>query len=96
MTTKNTILAIILLAILAIIAGLGLDIIKAETLTASRGLNRAVTTSTTLPGRLGRLDNLEAKRLVPNRLNGHVALNGRTLDVNVLELLDGSANLLNV
>jgi len=95
MTTKNTILAIILLAILAIIAGLGLDIIKAESLTASRGLNRAAT-STTLPGRLGRLDNLEAKRLVPNRLNGDVALNGRTLDVNALELLDGSANLLNV
>ena len=95
MTIKNIILAIILLAILAIIAGLGLGI-KAEALRARLGLDRAATTSTSLPGHLGRLDNLEANTLVLDRLNAHVTLNGRTLDVNAHELLDGSANSLNV
>jgi hypothetical protein len=95
MTIKNTILAIILLAILAIIAGLTLDSIKAEALRASLHLNRAAATSTSLPGRMVGLDNLEVKTPVLDRLDGLVALNDRALNVNVLELLEASASSLN-
>jgi hypothetical protein len=95
MTIKNTILAIILFAILAIIAGLSLNNAKAGELRSTLDLNRAAATSTLLPGRLLGLNNVEVKTLALDRLNGLVALNDRALHVNALELLGASANLLN-
>lgn len=94
MTTKNTILAIILLAIVAIIAGLGLGIVKAASLATHLGLNGVTTTSATLPGRMVGADSLAARTLVLGR--GHLSLHDRALNVNTLEFSGTSASLLSV
>ncbi len=95
MTRKNTILTIILVAILSIIAGLSLGIVKAEVLgTQLTDLDRVASTSATLPDRLVGRDYLEAKAAVLDRVD--LKLSERALHLGALQPQEASADLLNV
>ena len=96
MTLKNTILAILLVAILVIIAGLNLGIIKAQVLGAKQvDLNTVANTYVTLPDHLVGLDSLEARATLLDRV-GDVRVSRHALDLDALQPQDVSASLLNV
>jgi hypothetical protein len=90
MTLKNTILAIILVAIIAIIAGLGLGIVKAEVMgTNVEDLNRVASTSANLPDPLVGLDYLEARALVLDRV-GDLRVSVQALGLDTLQTREAS------
>lgn len=96
MTKKNIILTSVLLAILAIIIGIGgFDIARAGKLRADLNLKSVEPSSASLLGQLGRLDVLATGGLVLDSLHDQVALNSRGLELRQNGLLAGSQKMLN-